>query len=753
MNKIGNKLYTFLAVSVVLLALIGIFINYQFQKKAIENTASYQLSKYKNELNSYIEYEAKMMESFLQFISQNNTLQNSFEKQDKKQLFSDSKDIYRKLNTQNNITHFYFIKTDGTAFLRVHDFSRDSDIINRYTLNKAIQTKQLSYGIEFGLKKNYTLRVVYPWIVDKKIIGYIELGKEIDKVINHLSKQLNMDIFFAVDKKEYKNSPKFIQKRLESYLQTKQYYIVYQTNNSNNNILDFIQRNKNETWLKFKDNQYIGYIDTLEDVSMKKLGKTLFLVNVSQEYQELKNSLYAYAFIMGSGTFFMLLVGFLLAVKKQKVLDTTLSELVNEKNKVQDSIQEKNNLLSLFDKGDSVLFKWNNDEKWSIDYVSKNVENLLGYSKDEFLSSNILYSDCIHKDDIDQVLIEVQEAKNEHKEFFKHKPYRIITKDQETKWVLDYTVLQKDSDNETTHFLGYLIDITEQENFRKNLEKFIETQENIVILTNGKEITFANQSFFNFLGYKDLNEFKIDHACICEHFIENDRFFHLGKVPDGENWVEFILSLPHSERIVLIMGKKFSPHAFSISINQFNQDLMIISFADISQTILEHIKLEDKTIHDKLTNAFNREYFEQNYKRLIYEYEKENSHLALALLDIDHFKKVNDTYGHDVGDQALIHFVKTIHKFSRENDILIRWGGEEFILVLKINSLENLEKALNHIRKVIEIQNFPTIGQKTCSIGGTIYKKSETIETTIKRADEAVYEAKSNGRNNVVIKP
>ena len=128
------------------------------------------------------------------------------------------------------------------------------------------------------------------------------------------------------------------------------------------------------------------------------------------------------------------------------------------------------------------------------------------------------------------------------------------------------------------------------------------------------------------------------------------------------------------------------------------------------------------------------------------------SKLAIALLDIDHFKLVNDTYGRDVGDEVLIHFVKTVKKFSREEDIFIRWGGEEFILILKVKSKKSLEKALEHLRKIIEIQEFPTIGKKTCSIGGTLYKSAEDIYATIKRADEAVYEEKNNGRNQVVIK-
>lgn len=285
----------------------------------------------------------------------------------------------------------------------------------------------------------------------------------------------------------------------------------------------------------------------------------------------------------------------------------------------------------------------------------------------------------------------------------------------------------------------------------ENLEKFIDTQDNIVFLTDGFDLEFANKKFFEFLGFDNLNDFKKHHRCICENFIDNDRFFHLGKIQDDSNWIEYMLTLPHAQRLISILRKDFKPHAFSVSINQFDDKLFIVGFADISQTMLDKITLENKIIHDKLTGAFNREYFEQNYQTLIDECVSKGHFLGIALLDIDHFKIVNDTYGHDVGDEVLMHFVSTVHRYSRNEDIFIRWGGEEFILILKVMTKVDLFKALEHLRKVIEMQDFPVVGQKTCSIGGAIYEDGEEIEKTIKRADEAVYEAKENGRNKVVI--
>jgi diguanylate cyclase (GGDEF)-like protein len=292
--------------------------------------------------------------------------------------------------------------------------------------------------------------------------------------------------------------------------------------------------------------------------------------------------------------------------------------------------------------------------------------------------------------------------------------------------------------------------INKLETAYKNLERFIETQDNIVLLTDSKEMKFANKKLFEFLGIGSLEEFKTKSNCICGYFNNDDRYFNLTKKEEGKNWIDSILNLAPSKRVVSINDKQLKPHAFSVSINEYDEETYIITFTDISQTIEENIQLEEKVLHDKLTNAYNREYFERNYQKIIEEANKNDQDIAIALLDIDHFKSVNDTYGHDVGDKVLVEFVDTIQKYSRKEDILIRWGGEEFVLVLKVPSKDSLKIALENIRKSIENHNFDTVGQKTCSIGATIHKNQD-IHQSIKKADECVYKAKESGRNRVVV--
>ena len=120
------------------------------------------------------------------------------------------------------------------------------------------------------------------------------------------------------------------------------------------------------------------------------------------------------------------------------------------------------------------------------------------------------------------------------------------------------------------------------------------------------------------------------------------------------------------------------------------------------------------------------------------------------MLDIDLFKQVNDTYGHSVGDEVLKSFSKLIQSSIRSSDTLLRWGGEEFLILLSVNNIKETPNIAEQIRKKIESHYFKGVGKLTCSMGCTLYIDQEDIKTAIDRADKALYIAKESGRNSVV---
>ena len=162
-------------------------------------------------------------------------------------------------------------------------------------------------------------------------------------------------------------------------------------------------------------------------------------------------------------------------------------------------------------------------------------------------------------------------------------------------------------------------------------------------------------------------------------------------------------------------------------------------------------KFEERSFHDSLTGAFNRAKFEDE---LLIEMEKTSRYktesFVLIFLDIDNFKKINDFHGHLVGDEVLKELALRVKKHLRKSDLFARWGGEEFVLILPLITLENATIAAQNIRKHICETDFNLVGKVTCSFGLSKYIVGDTIHSIIHRADIAMYEAKNTGRNKVV---
>lgn len=158
-------------------------------------------------------------------------------------------------------------------------------------------------------------------------------------------------------------------------------------------------------------------------------------------------------------------------------------------------------------------------------------------------------------------------------------------------------------------------------------------------------------------------------------------------------------------------------------------------------------KVQRLAIHDGLTGVWNHAFMEQMIGDAINRSRRSHNPLSLLMIDVDHFKQVNDSFGHNTGDQVLKELVSTIKTHKRSTDYLGRWGGDELVMLLTDTSLAGATNLAEKLRRLVEEQPFAGCKQLTISLGASEYQEADTPLALIERADAAMYRAKQAGRN------
>ena len=166
----------------------------------------------------------------------------------------------------------------------------------------------------------------------------------------------------------------------------------------------------------------------------------------------------------------------------------------------------------------------------------------------------------------------------------------------------------------------------------------------------------------------------------------------------------------------------------------------------------ELTKSKSESMKDHLTGLLTRRAYDEEVKRIESQYKRSNTQYAVVFFDLDYFKKINDTYGHDCGDVILSTFAKILDKNTRDEDIVGRYGGEEFVAIVHFNLTRELLQYLKRIKTIVTSNSFLYKGNKikvTFSAGVSIRPNQESYENTIQKADMLLYEAKENGRDQI----
>lgn len=306
-------------------------------------------------------------------------------------------------------------------------------------------------------------------------------------------------------------------------------------------------------------------------------------------------------------------------------------------------------------------------------------------------------------------------------------------------------------------YVALAVDLTERRKIENDLKEKNEILNTITVYAgdaiimiddNGK-VTFWNPAAERILGYsrdeiigKELHAFMIQDEQLYKAYREAFERFRLnGKGSIVGKTVEMKTRHKHGHEIDVEV---------SLSVVKVNDSWHAIGIIrDISERKKFEELLYSQSVTDPLTNIYNRRFFMEILEQEAERTKRNKKPFSLIMFDLDHFKNVNDHFGHAAGDMVLKKVAETVKGRIRKTDYFARWGGEEFIILLPETSLNNAVNLAEELRRQISTMELEGIESVTASFGVTEYKDNDTIDTVLLRVDNMLYEAKNNGRNCV----
>ena len=265
------------------------------------------------------------------------------------------------------------------------------------------------------------------------------------------------------------------------------------------------------------------------------------------------------------------------------------------------------------------------------------------------------------------------------------------------------------------------------------IQNLLDFQKGLVLMIDEARILYANKSFLNYVEYSNLILFNNEFNSFLDYFDILE-----------ENHLELEFKLKPKSKF--LKNQIFLAHKTLLP----SKSVYILNLTDVTDYEKEKTSLEQKASFDELTKIYNRTKFIEIFNDILKSNDSETKQLSLILFDIDHFKKINDNFGHNISDKVLAEISSTVKSLIRNSDILCRWGGEEFLILLNSSSIEDSFKISEKIRTFIESKEFIPNHQVTISLGITKFEKNDNLDSFINRADKALYQAKNSGRNQTI---
>ena len=290
----------------------------------------------------------------------------------------------------------------------------------------------------------------------------------------------------------------------------------------------------------------------------------------------------------------------------------------------------------------------------------------------------------------------------------------------------------------------------EVEQYNHKIEEIIRLSPFPIIISRlgDDRIVLANNNAIKLFG---INPQEMERYKFRDFFADANNRHLLNERLETEHEVqdfEVLIKTPYSDVPFWLLA--------SANVIDYNNELVLyIAFQDITSRKNRETLLQNQATRDPLTSVYNRRYFEEEVSKRIAIAKQQKQPYSVLMLDADHFKNVNDTYGHKIGDKVLIELAAKTERALRDHDIVARYGGEEFVVFLPdIKSVQGAvvaERLRHSIERIVVYSDNKQEVRFTVSIGVSSSDISDNVDTLIKTADSALYRAKNNGRNRVEV--
>lgn len=279
------------------------------------------------------------------------------------------------------------------------------------------------------------------------------------------------------------------------------------------------------------------------------------------------------------------------------------------------------------------------------------------------------------------------------------------------------------------------------------LQMIFDFQNDLFLILEDDEIIDCNTNFLRFFGYEDLMSYHEQHMTFAEYFAQENGYYIAG---NNTMWIDDCLT--HARKIKMY-NEVGEGRVFLLRIAPLPNDVsrFIATCTDITELEEDYKEQERLATTDSLTNIYNRMKFQRLFSEGWETALRMNQSFALVLFDLDNFKQVNDTYGYDFGDLALVQLTELVTAKLQPHHVFARWGGEEFVLFLSQVTEKEAFQIAESIRFFIETKKISGISKITASFGVAAFENGITKEMLMHRADVALYEAKKKGKNQVCL--